>query len=89
MLPAAENGAIDLKPALSACDATSADRIVVCGKRSDRYRIAPAPAPSAEAALPPARFKLFGQVPTRMHVEQVDVGGFPSQRAMVTFSISL
>ena len=61
------------------------DEVVVCGRRDGQspYRIGPqAPAPPA---LPDARFKIKDGVEAKLSAEQGEIGGIPTNRAMVTF----
>ena len=63
------------------------DEIVVCGRRDGHspYRIGPqAPTPPA---LPDARFKISDDVEAKLVAEQGEVGGIPTNRAMITLKI--
>ncbi len=70
------------------CAATgSADEIVVCGRRDpNRYRAPPRPA-DYEEGPPRAETSLGGKVKGSIDVEQVEVGGIPSNRAKVTIKV--
>ncbi len=59
--------------------------IVVCAKPPQDYRLGPE-APLGPA-LPPASVKLSGNVAAKIHVEQQDVGGFPSNRVMLSVKL--
>ena len=68
------------------CDAqtTSNDDLIVCGRRRDdarRYRLPP-PTPY-KSALPNAELKLGNGTSLSAETEQVDIGGTPSNRAMI------
>ena len=68
------------------CDAQDQDRdadIVVCGRRDDskRYRLPP-PTPY-QSALPKAELKLGNGTSLSAETERVDIGGTPSNRAMI------
>jgi hypothetical protein len=71
-------------PCKPGADRGSGD-IVVCAKPSQTYRIAPVK--PAGPALPPAAIKLSSNVAAKIRVEQQDVGGFPSNRVMLSFKI--
>jgi len=61
--------------------------IVVCGRRNEQspYRIGPqAPSPPA---LPNAEFSLSDGVKVKLQAEQGELGGIPTNRAMVTLKI--
>lgn len=61
--------------------------VVVCGRREGQspYRIGPQlPTPPA---LPDAEFSLGGGVKLKAHAEQGEIGGIPTNRAMVTLKI--
>ena len=63
------------------------DEIIVCGRRDGRspYRIGPqAPSPPL---LPNAALKIGEGVEARMSAEQGEVGGIPTNRAMVSIKI--
>jgi len=59
--------------------------IVVCAKPSQPYRIGPVE--QSGPALPPAAIELSSNVAANIHVEQQGVGGFPSNRVMLSFKI--
>ena len=68
------------------CAGRTGGEIVVCARRSapsDRMVIAP----DAPERLPEAEMTLFGHVRGSLHTEPQTVGGFPSNRAMVTITI--
>jgi hypothetical protein len=71
-------------PCKPGADRGSGD-IVVCAKPQQDYRIGPVKPPSP--ALPPAAVKLSDNVSAKIHVGQQDVGGFPSNRVMLSFKI--
>ena len=63
------------------------DEIIVCGRRDGQspYRIGPqAPTPPA---LPDAEFKISDGVEAKLSAEQGEIGGIPTNRAMVTLMI--
>ena len=63
------------------------DEVVVCGRRNgpSPYRIGPqAPSPPT---LPDARFQIADGVEGKVSTEQGDVGGIPTNRAMVSLKI--
>ncbi len=63
------------------------DEVVVCGRRNgpSPYRIGPqSPTPPA---LPDAQFKISDRVEGKLSAEQGEVGGIPTNRAMVTLRI--
>lgn len=63
------------------------EEVVVCGRRDGQspYRIGPQP--SAPPALPDAEFKISDNVKAGAKAEQGEVGGIPTNRAMVTLKI--
>ena len=68
------------------CDAQtpSNDDVIVCGRRRDdstRYRLPP-PTPY-QSALPKAELKLGNGTSLSAETERVDIGGTPSNRAMI------
>lgn len=65
----------------------SEDDVVVCGRRDGRspYRIGPQlPTPPA---LPDAQFNISDGVAAKLSAEQGEVGGIPTNRAMITLKI--
>jgi len=80
---------IDLlvRPAPS-CTAIGADDVVVCGRRDDdRYRLPPQhPTSEAKEGLGRAETRI-GNARVGAETEQVDVGGFPSNRIMVRIKV--
>ena len=71
------------------CGAESGDsgEVVVCANRNGEgpYRLKPAPPP--QKALPDAQVKIAEGVSAAAETEAVDVGGFPSNRAMIRLKI--
>jgi hypothetical protein len=66
---------------------TREDEVVVCGRRGDQspYRIGPqAPSPPT---LPDATFKLSDGVEAKLSADQGEVGGIPTNRAMIRLKI--
>ena len=61
------------------------DEVVVCGRRGgpSPYRIGPQ-APAAPT-LPDARFKISEGAEANLSAEQGEIGGIPTNRAMITF----
>ena len=75
-------------PQPCAADRSAEDEIIVCAERRDGlspYRVKPAPAPQPE--VPKAEVQLADGVSASAETEQVDVGGFPSNRMLVRFKI--
>lgn len=75
-----------LKPRTDDCAAGTGTDIVVCARRrapSDRI----AGGADAPDGMKRAEFGLFGQARGSLHGERADVGGFPSNRMMVTIKI--
>ena len=66
---------------------TREDEIVVCGRRNGQspYRIGPQP--PTPPTLPDAQFKISEGVEARLSAEQGEIGGIPTNRAMVTLKI--
>lgn len=61
--------------------------VVVCGRRDGQspYRIGPqSPAPPT---LPNAEFKISDRVGAKLSAEQGEIGGIPTNRAMITLKI--
>ena len=71
------------------CDPRRAatDEVVVCGRRDSQspYRIGPQP--DLPQAIPNAEFRLFDGVGLKLHAEEGEVGGIPTNRAMVSLKI--
>ena len=68
------------------CDtqASTDEDVIVCGRRRDdssRYRIPP-PTPN-QSVLPKAELRLGNGTSLSADTEQVDIGGTPSNRAMI------
>ena len=90
--PDAPSQTIDLlnKPAPS-CTAGGTNDIVVCGRRdnNNRYRIAPEYRTTTEKeGLGKAETRIGGTA-VSAETEQVDVGGFSSNRIMIRFKVPL
>lgn len=66
---------------------TREDEVVVCGRRDGQspYRIAPQPA--TPPALPDAEFRLSEGVKAGIVAQQGEVGGIPTNRAMITLKL--
>jgi hypothetical protein len=63
------------------------DEVVVCGRRDGQspYRIGPQrPTPPT---LPNAEFKISGGVAAKLSAEQGEIGGIPTNRALITLKI--
>ena len=62
------------------------DEILVCGNRNSEsaYRLK-RPMQEERSALPRAQVQISESVSAGVEAEQVEVGGYPSQRAMVRF----
>jgi hypothetical protein len=58
--------------------------IIVCAQGRDEDRIFD---PPTEEGLPEAEFGLFGRVLGKIETQRANVGGFTSNRAMVTVTI--
>ena len=71
------------------CDPGRADtdEVVVCGRRDSQspYRIGPQP--DLPPALPNAEFRLLDSVGLKLHADQGEVGGIPTNRGMVSIKI--
>ena len=81
--PAAHPGAV-LRP--ERCVRQAGEEIVVCGRRKESpYRIGPRPA--EPPALPDAEFKISDRVAGKLGAEQGEIGGIPTNRAMITLKI--
>ena len=63
------------------------DEVVVCGRRDGQspYRIGPQP--PAPPTLPDAAFKLSDDVEAKLSAEQGEIGGIPTNRAMISLKI--
>jgi len=63
------------------------DEVVVCGRRNGQspYRIGPQPDPPS--TLPDAVFRLSDGVDAKLSAEQGEVGGIPTNRAMISLKI--
>lgn len=72
----------------AACAGGGGGAIVVCGRRRIRPpdRVTRYPEVAVEA-LPKAETRLFGQVRGKVGMEGANVGGFTSNRAMVTVAV--
>ena len=69
------------------CLRQAGDEIVVCGRRDEPspYRIGPQP--PARPTLPNAELKISDGVEAKLGAEQGEVGGIPTNRAMITLKI--
>jgi hypothetical protein len=69
------------------CLKQSGEEIIVCGRRNGEspYRIGPQP--PAPPTLPDAEFSLSNGVKLKLNAEQGELGGIPTNRAMVTLKI--
>jgi len=61
--------------------------VVVCGRPEEQspYRIGPQPA--TPPMLPNAEFRLSDSVEAKLSAEQGEIGGIPTNRAMITLKI--
>ncbi|WP_230480431.1 hypothetical protein [Sphingomonas sp. Leaf21] len=76
-------------PTARRCPAGDDDDVVVCGRSSDADRIGTVPDYSRPFTLPQARTEIPGVGTVSAETEQVGVGGFPSNRAMIRLKIPL
>lgn len=63
------------------------DEIVVCGRRDGQspYRIKPLP--PTPPSLPDAEFKISEKATAKLSAEQGEIGGIPTNRAMISLKI--
>jgi len=71
-----------VKPIERPCTAGSSGDIVVCARSGEKQRVAVLP-PTGDP-LPKAETRLFGQVRGGVSAHQTFIGGFPSNRIMLT-----
>jgi hypothetical protein len=76
-----------LRPERCSQQSGNSNEVVVCGRRQEQspYRIGPQ-APAA-TALPKAEFKLSDEVEAKLSAEQGEIGGIPTNRAMISLKI--
>jgi hypothetical protein len=77
---------VSAQPRCSEAPAPAAADIVVCAKVRAKIDL-PAGGMPVQEALPKAEFGAIGKVRASIHGEQASVGGFVSNRAMVTATI--
>ena len=76
---------IDLLPKPCAKPSEQSNDIVVCGRREEPYRIGPmAPVPPA---LPDAKIGISEDATLAAEAQQGEIGGIPTNRAMITLKI--
>jgi len=75
-----------LKPPPATCGRGDADEVVVCGATDARYRLQPLDG-RKYADAPIRAQRKFGPDTIDIGGKQADVGGFPSNRMMITFTI--
>ena len=86
-LPPVDFDLARLEASASSCaPGGSGGEIVVCAGSGSHNRLPPL-ADRADAGLPKAEIGLFGKVRGSVGVQQNGVGGFPSNRVMVTVKI--
>jgi hypothetical protein len=75
------------RPERCARQSSNGEDIVVCGRRLELspYRIGPQP--PSPPALPKAEFKIADGVEARLSAEQGEIGGIPTNRAMISLKI--
>ena len=76
---------IDLLPKPCAQSSEQRGEIVVCGRRDEPYRIGPIG--PTQPALPDARIGIGDDATLSAEAQQGEVGGFTTNRAMVTLKI--
>jgi hypothetical protein len=75
-----------LKPPPVTCDRSNLDEVVVCAGQEDRYRLRPVD--GDEYSDPPIRAERnFAGGVLGIGGDQANVGGFPSNRMMLSFKI--
>jgi hypothetical protein len=75
-----------LKPPSVTCDRSNLDEVVVCAGQEDRYRLRPVD--GDEYSDPPIRAERnFAGGVLGIGGDQANVGGFPSNRMMLSFKI--
>ena len=76
---------IDLLPKACTKPSEQGEDIVVCGRREEPYRIGPiAPAPPA---IPDAKIGIGEKATLAAEAQQGEIGGIPTNRAMITLKI--
>jgi hypothetical protein len=83
----AESGRLQVP--VDRCDPRRAatDEVVVCGRRDSQSLYRVGPQAEQQPAIPNAEFKLLEGVGLKLHADQGDVGGVPTNRAMVSLKI--
>jgi hypothetical protein len=71
------------------CDPRRAatDEVVVCGRRDSKSLYRVGPQSELPPAIPNAEFRLLDGVGLKLHAEEGEVGGIPTNRAMVSLKI--
>jgi len=75
------------KTTCSSQGAASRDEIIVCAQSGDLAKVRVPRSFAEEEGPPQVEFGLFGRVRGKIHTERGDVGGFTSNRAMVTVTV--
>jgi hypothetical protein len=83
----ANNGKLQIP--MDRCDPrrTATDEVIVCGRRDSQSLYRVGPQPELPPAIPNAEFRLLDGVGLKVHAEEGEVGGVPTNRAMVSVKI--
>lgn len=85
--PSHPNNSLLTQPRRCHTQSSSGDEVVVCGRREGQspYRIGPQP--PAPPTLPNAEFKISDGIEAKLSGEQGEIGGIPTNRAMISLKI--